>query len=83
MTGFEENCVSLFLSDNLKHHIIFFVTDENECLLGPCDENAVCQNTPGSFHCVCKAGFTGDGEFCQGAVVIVQYVLTTFNNSLH
>jgi cysteine-rich repeat protein len=29
-----------------------------------CDANATCKNTPGSFECKCKAGFTGDGVTC-------------------
>ena len=29
-----------------------------------CDANADCVNTPGSWNCVCKDGFTGDGNSC-------------------
>ncbi|KAM7433982.1 hypothetical protein ABFA07_015866 [Porites harrisoni] len=39
-------------------------TDLNECLSSPCDANAVCQNTIGSFTCTCKPGFTGNGLSC-------------------
>lgn len=31
-----------------------------------CSENAECINTEGSFECVCKLGFTGDGRDCEG-----------------
>uniref|UniRef100_A0A8C3AMM8 Si:ch211-241f5.3 n=1 Tax=Cyclopterus lumpus TaxID=8103 RepID=A0A8C3AMM8_CYCLU len=32
--------------------------DIDECLEeNACDQNAACVNTPGSFHCVCNAGF--------------------------
>ena len=33
---------------------------------GPCDENADCTNTDGSYICNCKQGFDGDGEVCEG-----------------
>jgi|GEM_PF-3283829 len=34
----------------------------------PCDANATCTNTPGSFTCACNTGFTGDGSTCTGCV---------------
>ena len=41
--------------------------DMNECISGVanCDPNADCFNTPGSFVCVCRAGFIGDGFTCS------------------
>ncbi|HVY26658.1 MAG TPA: SUMF1/EgtB/PvdO family nonheme iron enzyme [Polyangiaceae bacterium] len=40
--------------------------DVNECTASPspCDANAVCTNTPGSYSCACKRGFTGNGVTC-------------------
>ena len=35
-----------------------------KCVKTSCNENADCFNTPGSFNCVCKTGFTGDGKNC-------------------
>ena len=32
----------------------------------PCNGNANCTNSDGSFSCACKQGFTGDGTTCQG-----------------
>jgi len=41
-------------------------SDIDECAqkLDNCDENATCTNTPGSFGCVCKPGYAGDGLTC-------------------
>ena len=42
--------------------------DIDECLemTDNCSKNADCMNTVGSFECVCKPGFTGDGVTCDG-----------------
>jgi len=44
------------------------LTDINECLTnnGGCDAQANCENTPGSFRCTCKPGFSGNGFSCSG-----------------
>lgn len=39
--------------------------DIDECQQNPCDPNADCQNTRGSFVCTCKALYDGDGFFCK------------------
>ncbi|XP_032242320.1 uncharacterized protein LOC116620734 [Nematostella vectensis] len=41
--------------------------DVDECSSDdfPCDTNATCSNTHGSFVCACKHGFTGDGLTCK------------------
>ena len=47
----------------------FFIADVNECARNEsndCDKNANCINTVGSYRCVCKNGFTGDGKNCTG-----------------
>ena len=44
-----------------------FFTDVNECENGqtnPCDKDAICDNTNGSYSCHCKQGFVGDGSTC-------------------
>lgn len=33
--------------------------DINECVKAPCRNGAVCQNTMGSYQCVCQPGYTG------------------------
>lgn len=49
--------------------ILFLVlTDTDECSLEttPCDKNADCRNTNGSYSYRCQLGFTGNGISCQG-----------------
>ena len=38
-------------------------SDVDECVTNnhDCDDNAMCINTVGSFHCTCKMGYTGVG----------------------
>ncbi|CAH1238375.1 LTBP4 [Branchiostoma lanceolatum] len=38
--------------------------DVDECADDPCDQQAVCTNTKGSFTCTCNDGYTGDGSTC-------------------
>ncbi|XP_072049211.1 uncharacterized protein [Amphiura filiformis] len=37
----------------------------DECLTYPCDPNATCTNTLGSFYCTCNVGFSGGGFNCS------------------
>ncbi|XP_066025921.1 uncharacterized protein [Pocillopora verrucosa] len=41
--------------------------DIDECALRTqdCSENAVCNNTNGSYNCSCKPGYSGDGRTCE------------------
>lgn len=43
-------------------------TDIDECVDGTdnCHIDAICQNTPKSYKCICKSGYTGDGKHCKG-----------------
>jgi len=43
-------------------------SDVDECSgeSSPCDVNADCTNSDGSYSCTCKQGFTGNGTICQG-----------------
>ncbi|WP_169558631.1 EGF domain-containing protein [Myxococcus stipitatus] len=42
-------------------------TDVNECTNGTnqCSVNATCVNTPGSYTCTCKPGYSGNGRTCN------------------
>ncbi|KAM6274578.1 signal peptide, CUB and EGF-like domain-containing protein 2 isoform 2-T2 [Porphyrio hochstetteri] len=41
--------------------------DVDECALGldDCHPDAICQNTPKLYKCMCKGGYTGEGKKCE------------------
>ncbi|CAB4039463.1 Signal peptide, CUB and EGF-like domain-containing 3 [Paramuricea clavata] len=42
--------------------------DIDECINEPnsnCSEDAICNNTIGSYQCICKNGYLGDGIQCE------------------
>ncbi|XP_022527542.1 signal peptide, CUB and EGF-like domain-containing protein 1 isoform X2 [Astyanax mexicanus] len=43
------------------------VADADECseATDDCHIDALCQNTPKSYKCICKAGYKGDGKQCE------------------
>ena len=44
-----------------------YISDIDECVeQSPCDENAQCANTIGTFTCACNEGYSGDGMTCSG-----------------
>ena len=59
----------------------YFCLDVNECTSDThnCHNvNTECHNTKGSYKCICKVGYTGDGKSCTGKYKIyVMLVLTT------
>lgn len=42
-----------------------------------CHPNATCNNIRGSVYCTCKAGFSGDGNNCDGRKSLPSSTLTT------
>lgn len=43
--------------------------DNDECFFpNTCQDNSTCNNTIGSFECICYAGFTANGSQCEGVV---------------
>ena len=41
--------------------------DVDECAgTNDCDEHAICSDATGSYTCVCKTGYTGNGFTCNG-----------------
>ena len=62
--------------------ILFSTTDMDECAddtLNECHENGDCNNTIGSYDCMCTIGYTGDGFNCSGTYV---HLLDTFSHVL-
>ena len=57
------------------------VLDINECLAnnGGCSSNAICNNNPGSFSCVCGPGYVGNGFSCAGVMYDLLYALRFSN----
>ena len=46
-------------------HADAYTTDVDECAsMMPCDKNAKCTNTDGSFSCSCNPGYIGNGKTC-------------------
>uniref|UniRef100_F6TP48 Signal peptide, CUB and EGF-like domain-containing protein 3 n=1 Tax=Ornithorhynchus anatinus TaxID=9258 RepID=F6TP48_ORNAN len=41
--------------------------DVDECVEGTdnCHIDAICQNTPRAYRCLCKSGYSGDGKHCR------------------
>ena len=58
------------LVENNLNLILQITSDIDECSAdsSPCDENADCTNTDGSYSCTCKQGFDGDGTTCKGTL---------------
>ena len=75
----------LILVTSLKStHVTFcfvpLTSDIDECSAdsSPCDENADCTNSDGSYSCTCKQGFNGDGTLCDG---LLKHVYNSTKNS--
>ena len=47
------------------------VKDECSSNSQSCDVNAVCSNAKGTYTCICKAGYFGDGRTCSGTVYFI------------
>ncbi|CAH1238631.1 NOTCH2 [Branchiostoma lanceolatum] len=51
-------------------HPVVCQQDHDECELSPCDVNANCTNTYGSYTCTCRTGFPGDGFSCDAFTIV-------------
>uniref|UniRef100_A0AAY4CEM9 Fibrillin-1 n=1 Tax=Denticeps clupeoides TaxID=299321 RepID=A0AAY4CEM9_9TELE len=48
-----------------SHLLLFYYLDECSNGTHTCSYNADCMNTMGSYRCVCKEGYSGDGFYCS------------------
>ena len=66
----------IFIVHYIHFKSAFMLLDVNECSGGsnPCDPNAMCTNTDGSFTCACMDGFTGDGDSCAGEKLSFKHI---------
>ena len=62
--------VNMMVNANILGYICLAIAaDFDECQRNThnCNVSATCTNTPGSFFCTCKPGYTGDGVVrCDG-----------------
>lgn len=57
--------------------ILILFADINECNgENNCDDNASCIDTVGSYDCVCKDGYSGNGTHCDGIENIIFYFMS-------
>ena len=58
-------------------HLNTCIPDIDECATGVdlCDQNADCSNTEGSYKCICKTGYEGNGRHCSGELHAGQFLL--------
>ena len=55
-------------------NLILSSSDINECKIdSPCQANATCNNTEGSYTCECNIGFSGDGFTCDGMLMFINF----------
>ena len=60
----------------LFYNLLFLFTDENECKSSSkCSVDAICKNKVGSFECVCKEGYYGNGRICKGNPCLLILIL--------
>ena len=59
--------------DTVPYCILHCLLDINECndSTSVCGDNAICNDTQGSYICTCQDGFSGDGFNCSGVMITV------------
>ena len=71
-TGDGNVCEGMFLTVLAMKFVIderYLFVDIDECeVIMPCDRNALCSNSEGSFNCTCESGYSGDGTTCVGKI---------------
>ena len=57
-------------------HINIFFLDIDECLTSPCLHDGTCNNTEGSYHCICAMGWSGPN--CEIGNISLSFFLSVF-----
>ena len=72
----------LNIADILVIRAIIVFIDIDECETGSdnCDVDATCTNTAGNFTCNCNQGYRGDGVSCDGGLVSLLYIYTSYDH---
>ena len=47
------------------------VSDNDACVDGTCDVNAMCHNTVPGYSCICLPGYMGNGKICVGTSLLL------------
>ena len=70
MGNFKNNCFNIIYLISIKFFSKHNFADLEECTTNThnCDVNADCVNTVGSYSCICRAGYTGAGQTCNGKI---------------
>lgn len=53
---------------NLDWLFFHVFLDINECSGNPCSSNAFCENSIGSYSCICKEGYE-NSPICSGKII--------------
>lgn len=49
-----------FCAFHAKHiHILYSITDINDCKVNPCENGGTCVDEVNAFRCICKEGWEG------------------------
>ena len=72
------------VSNRLSYERQFLFSDLDECTLNlhNCNDQAMCNNTLGSFSCACNTGWTGNGTSCEGTakeLTVATFFLLNFS----
>ena len=76
-----DKCTLLALTGPLYWGLCVLIWDLDECASGihNCHDLGVCTNNVGSFTCHCQRGYTGNGMWCTGKVVIIFWYFPFFS----
>ena len=68
-----QSCMSLLFAFLLSYYYHLWTADVNECTShnDTCNDNATCHNIQGSYTCSCNFGYTGNGFFCTGMLLVI------------